>query len=339
MPSTSLSCRVGLLLALGLAPAWPAFAHGPTVAITLGSTAPGGGALRADFDFASVVPVTFSTALGDTSVYTTGAPSIDARTSDGDGAFALADGTEIRLEVTALDGGTTGVKIGATVLDAAGESVVLGTYDASAGSFHVHPEWQLLVAQPPGGYAEGRLAFRLTSTSPVYAVSQSYELRFSTGHLPPLALDTAAYDAPALACRKTVAAATRTFALAKHKALAKCLDKVGVADARRAAGLDDGKARAAAVAECDADLLAKIDGARAKAVTQIEKKCGPFAAVELGSHAAAAHLAFVGCEVDRFVGASYGGAAKSLESFQVDGSSLLHHFPCLAGETATASVP
>ncbi len=313
------------------------WAHGGA-GLVIGSTADGGGALRVDFDFTNVVPVSFSASLGGTSIYTAGTPSFNALTTDKATAFVLDDETALSLEITALDPGATGVKVNGTVLDAVGESAVLGTFDADAGAFHAHPEWQLLLALPAGAHGERTIGFRLTTTASGYAASDSYTLRLSNGHLPPLDLDEVAYDASAVTCQKTIAAATRAFAAAKHQRLGRCLDKLGVAAARHAAGLDDAKAKSAAASLCGAGLLAKIAAARDKAAAQIDKKCGAAAAAELTTLEARAHLGYVACEVDRLIAASYAGTKIALEHLTVEGEDLASYFPCLAGATVKEQV-
>ena len=62
--------------------------------------------------------------------------------------YVLAGGTEVSVEITALEPGKTAMKLRGTVLDAVGESVVLGTQGAVPPNDigDQHPELQLLLA-------------------------------------------------------------------------------------------------------------------------------------------------------------------------------------------------
>jgi hypothetical protein len=133
----------------------------------IASTAGGGGALTLVYDFANRVAVSESASGGGNTLYTGTDPGWDLLVAAGGGFFPITSGTPISVELTAIDPGVS-LKIGATTLDAAGESRLLGT----APSAHVHPVWQLLL--PTGLVAERTVSFRMTTTSASYAASVAY---------------------------------------------------------------------------------------------------------------------------------------------------------------------
>lgn len=303
-------------------------AHGPSE-IFIGSTADGGGALEADYDFDTIAPVTFVAEILGTSVYTSDEPSLDAlATDDGaNGHYVLDDGTEVRIEVTALDPGKTAMKVNGNVLDAVGESAVIATFSAAdPEAFHRHPEWQLLLALPAGVYGSGTISFKLTTTSPSYTSSASYTLTLSNGHLAPFDFDPAQYDKAAIDCQKTIGKAVRGFVAAAHQNLAKCLDKAQIVEAIEAAVGNSSKAAAQAAGACGDALVAKIAAARQKAVDAIGGKC---TAVGIGAEAIAAHVSFAGCQAEKLLGASYPGAHHLLETYTAGGQPTSDQFPCL----------
>lgn len=305
-----------------------AHAHGPSE-IFIGSTADGGGALEADYDFDTVAPLTFVAEIAGTSIYTSDEPSLDALATDdvANGHYVLDDGTEVRVEVTGGDLGTTALKVNGTVLDAVGESAVIATFSAAdPAAFHRHPEWQLVLALPAGVYGSGTISFKLTTTSPSYTSSASYALTLSNGHLAPFDFDPAQYDKAAIDCQKTIGKAVRGFVAAAHQNLAKCLDKAQIVEAIEAAGSNASKAAAQAAGACGDALVEKIAAARHKAVDAIGGKC---TAVGLGAEAIAAHVSYAGCQTEELLGASYPGAHHLLETYTAGGQPTSDQFPCL----------
>lgn len=137
----------------------------------LGSTAPGGGALALQYDFAGEVRVSESFTGGGSTLYTATDPGWDTLTAAGGGLFPLAAGTPVTVTLTARDPGVS-LKVGAATLDAAGESASLG-----AIPIHLHPVWQLLV--PTGTLGRFTLSFELTTTAPAYARSPVYTAAIS----------------------------------------------------------------------------------------------------------------------------------------------------------------
>ena len=81
----------------------------------------------------------------------------------------LERGTEVEIEIVALDPGVAVVVVGRR-LGAPGDRARIG----SAPDLHVHPSWQLVV--PPGTSGDGSVTFRLVSPSPRYAASDPVRL-------------------------------------------------------------------------------------------------------------------------------------------------------------------
>ena len=152
--------------------ALPAAAHAYHASdMIIGSTVAGGGALSIRYDFANLVEVSLSFAGPTQSLYSGTDPGWDAVFPSEPPLFALAAGTAVRVQITAIDAGVS-LKVGATTLAAVGDSVALGTIDAAGNGLHVHPEWRLLL--PNGVTGAYHVSFRLTTTSAAYAQSPVY---------------------------------------------------------------------------------------------------------------------------------------------------------------------
>ena len=157
----------------------PAMSHADTVDpfdISVYGTQSGGGSLATDYDFAQATTVSESLCAGGLCLYTSTNPGLITRTDDAGALRPLASGTEVALEIVALDDGVT-VKVDATVLDAPGEMAVLGT----APGLHNHPEWQ--VTRPEDERGTYTVAFRLVQSGGAasYAASPTYTLRLTNG--------------------------------------------------------------------------------------------------------------------------------------------------------------
>lgn len=317
------------VLALAAKSATPAWAHGLS-AFVVASTAAGGGALAVDFDFRRVVPVSFVIEIGGSSLSTAGDIPFASLPGDdpGRGLYRLADGTAVTVEITALDPGAA-MKLRGTVLDDVGDAILLGEQGAAAADDldDEHPELQLVVPHPAGVYGAATIGFRLTTNAPGYAPSPTYVLRLSNGQLAPLGRKASAYDAATVACQATIGKAARAFASARQQALAKCLDKIAVAETQAYANLDATKARAAAAKICGDTLLAAVEKARAKAVAAMLKKCVDSG--DLTPTSASTHVGLVACRVDEAVSASYPGAQGFLAEITVGGTPVDTRFPCL----------
>lgn len=152
-------------------------AHG-TDNVVMGSTANGSGALVGGYDYAHHVLVTPSTTIAGFTIHTASVPGLTPLLVDdpGNGEYVLDDGTTLSLTLAApLDAGVS-VKIGSTVLDAVGETALVGTFQlASADQFHVHPTWTLTV--PSGTATTRQVSFKLTA--PGYAESPVYTILLS----------------------------------------------------------------------------------------------------------------------------------------------------------------
>lgn len=138
--------------------------------LNLFATEAGGGALTTSWDFAARKVQTFqSFCAAGTCLYS----AIDPGFLHGvepapDGLHAVADGTQIRFEVVTRDAAVR-FRLNGEALDA-GESGLIGT----APDLHNHPAWQLSV--PEGTQGDFPLSFKLTTTSPAYAESETFTI-------------------------------------------------------------------------------------------------------------------------------------------------------------------
>jgi hypothetical protein len=160
--------QVGLLLLL----APPASAQ--EVDLSIYSTTDGGGALVVDGSFETRVTPRLPFCPGGICPYSSINPGFITPTQDraAEGLYALAPGTSVSFVAVAIDDAAS-VKIGSTVIDAAGESASLG----AASVLHVHPEWQ--AQAPQGEIGTYPVTFTLTTSSPAYADSPPYTMVLS----------------------------------------------------------------------------------------------------------------------------------------------------------------
>jgi hypothetical protein len=325
----------GLLGALAIvSAAAPAVVHAQHAGdMIIGSTADGGGALSVEYDFTGVVPVGFdSEPVPGTSLYVATDPGFDALEADevAESFYVLDGGTPVSVQITALEPGKTAMFLNGTLLDAVGESVVLGTQGGTPpNDLHHHPQLQLILALPAGEFGEGSISFKLTTTSGSYAESASYTMTLSNGHLAPIEYDTADYDGDSVNCQKTIGKEARKLMSKKYQVLSKCLDKIQVLEAREHAGLDTTSAAANALAACGDDLVGAIGEAETKANAKAGGKCGASGSQDYGVETIAAHLNFIGCRAEEMVSASYRGAQGLLAEFTALGQPLDSFFPCL----------
>ena len=125
-------------------PLWPATGLAQDVDVRIYSDAGGGGSLvAADFDFSAPNPISESFCVGGTCLFSTTDPGFRTPPTDrpGESLFALDAGTAVFLEIVAIHEAAS-VKVGANVIDAAGESASLGT----ATGVHLHPEFQVVLS-------------------------------------------------------------------------------------------------------------------------------------------------------------------------------------------------
>lgn len=149
--------------------------------ILIGATAEGAGALVVDYhDAEEPIGVSFSNCIGGDGATCAGGVVLYSAEDPGfgpvedaepeEGVFPLEEGTEVSIEITAIDDGAS-LFISDTTLDAVGESAPIGT---AIEGLHVHGEWRLLV---PGGeepLAEYAVEFMLTTTSGLYQASEAF---------------------------------------------------------------------------------------------------------------------------------------------------------------------
>jgi hypothetical protein len=198
-----------LILAVGLACTLLAPAAAQHAGdILVGSSAAGGGALVARFAFPAQIALAESFRAGGLTLYGATDPGFDVPAADDPvaGTFRLASGTTVSLELTAIGEGCppshaacASLKVGASTLDAAGESAVLGAMP----DLHIHPTWQLTL--PDGSTAAATIRFRLTSSSGTYSPSAEYAVAVRNGAASPT--PTPATVAPLAALRLQAPAA------------------------------------------------------------------------------------------------------------------------------------
>lgn len=331
------------LWAVAAAGSGPVFAQHHHQDLMIGSDALGSGNLILDypFDERPVVRVTESGAP--VGLFTATDPGFDQVAEDepAESVFAVPAGTEISLEVVAIDeiaalkmdNGVDGTffipfdgteyrvgVIGDGVCDAGSMLCTAGDVGASCSessdchtltpSVHNHAEFQLLLLSDPEQFAEGRVTFRMRNTGigATYGDSPLYALTLSNGHLPGLELEENPGEAAArIACQKALTKSVRTLNGSLHKLLTRCLD---AAMAAEHLGKSDGAARKA----CNPDgsdpksLAGRLAAAIAKAETKIGDACGtlssssePFTLSQVKTH-----LGMANCRTQELVGAAYG---------------------------------
>jgi hypothetical protein len=89
------------------------------------------------------------------------------------GLFPLKSGTTVRVEIVSISA-PAALKVGATVLDAPGESAVLGT----TPGLHVHPAWQMTL--PKDAMEQRTVTIRVAAPGSDYAASAARSLILST---------------------------------------------------------------------------------------------------------------------------------------------------------------
>jgi hypothetical protein len=138
--------------------------------IFLGASAADGGALALDYDFAQEVATPLSLSAAGQNLFVTVDPGFNPILENEPDLFVVAEGTEIVIEVTAVDPGVS-LKLNGEIADAPGKSVVLGTFP----DVHIHPEWQVVL--PEDAALEPRtITFRATAPAGAYEASEEYTL-------------------------------------------------------------------------------------------------------------------------------------------------------------------
>lgn len=287
--------------------AMPAVAQHVHSDLLIGSDADGGGSLVLDYPF-DETPVIRVTDSGFAGLFTSIDPGfIPAEDEPLEGVFELDLGSEIGLEITDIDANVS-LRLGASTLDAIGDSAVIGTHDNAdieLSGLHTHGEFRVVLSEPDNlTFAEGRFSFRIFETSAGYGDSSVATLRLSNGHL------GGGEGNPG--CVKAIAGEQRKWVATTYKSLGKCMDLVIAAE--------NGGNPAAAVAACSLDaadpksLVAKLDAARAKALDKIAKKCGalsdsstPFTLSQVSTH-----LGMGACRAQELAGATYASAREEI---------------------------
>jgi hypothetical protein len=322
-----------LSFAAALIGAGPAAAHHVTDFLL--STPPlGGDELIIAYDFATAVaPLGPSFTLGTTTVFSGTNPGFD--TADGDEFLngvlypIFPPGVVIVVELVDSDGGRTAMKLNGATLTLPGDQVVLGIAgDQPPGDLHHHPEWFLFVEGPAERYAEGRIAFRVTSPTPGYAPSRTYTLRLTNGHLPPSDFAADGVDRASVRCQEAVGHSAEAYGRALLAGLRRCLDRLVRVRARAVAGADVSAASAAAGRAC-VPMVGKLARLRARATSAVERACGPNGSGDFSAADAARQLALVRCRIEEAVAASYFRARTYLSGLTAEGRPLPEHFPCL----------
>ena len=148
----------------------------------LASTESGGGELTGEFDFSRPLGLFFTTCVGGTGdecdggtvLYSAVTPGIEPlEEEDPDRSlFFLRDGTQVTLELTAIDEGLS-LHFDETVLDQPGETVTLDALP----DLHADVDSQLVL---PGGPPKGHFdaSFVLHDTGGVYRDSREFTITF-----------------------------------------------------------------------------------------------------------------------------------------------------------------
>jgi len=311
--------------------------HNPAETMVVASTADGGGQLALVFDFTTVARLSYSTTLGVTDVYTGGLPGLAGLSADSvpESLYVLDPGTQVKLVATGLDPGKTAVQIGATSIDAAGESAVIGTAPLADS----HPEWQLLLTGDEPG--EGTISFKLAATAPSpYTDSPIYTLRLSNGPIPPFAFDQSANDSAAVVCQKAIAKTLPRLITKTMSAMNRCL--VAIADLQAHLALavppsnlvdiyraTESVCAGSVAAAPERTPLGKVEALSSAAEAAIAARCSGI----LDERAIADYVRSARCGAEQLLGEAFPGANAGLAAFLSQpaqgGDALSGHFPCL----------
>lgn len=140
----------------------------------LGSSAPGGGALKLAHDFCAAVLVTPGLSAGGITRHTATQPGFNELVTERPGdIYPLRESTPMSLRLTSIDPGVS-IKVGSTLLAAPGDAALIG----NAPNLHVHPEWRLELPDGQGG--SFHVEFALVTGSPRYTESPPYRFTLTT---------------------------------------------------------------------------------------------------------------------------------------------------------------
>jgi hypothetical protein len=323
------------LVALGLmgavlVMAKPAMAqHGHTMLVT--SDANGSGQLLVDWNFEGR-PIARTSDSGLAGVFTGDIPGMNDGTGDGIDTFTLTDGTEISVEVMAIDENIRWIfsEVPPTVnLANPGETAIVGTMP----TLHNHAAFEI-TGSDNKEFLEGNISFRVleSTASPVgYTPSDVHTLRVSNGQLPPLEAATEDH----LKCQKTIAGAVRNLIAKDYKIITKCVD--AALKVTMLAGSPNPALKACSIDELDPkSMVNDLAAVKTKAVDKIVKQCGALSDSSLPyteSHIHT-HLGMARCRAEEMAGASYNHAVNTigavLEAASMgDAHDVQHALPCL----------
>lgn len=334
--------------ALGLAAQPIAHAHSDW---EIASTAPGGGRLVVDYDFDTVVGLDYDPVLSgllSASVYTSTDPGFNTIAADepSESLYRLPPGTNVTVEITAIDAGKVAVFFPAptpTLLDSVGDTYFLGTQDATPpNDIHHHGEMRLILTLPNTEPGEGSFTFRLTTTSAGFTSSQEYTVKLSNAHL---FVDYASASVAAnLACQNAIGRSVTRYMSTYARLLYKCLDVAAEVVANEEQNLPTGPAETKAAKACgdasgtkptSSTLLGKLAAAATKAQNGITSKCGAaFDAAKISRH-----LSLVACNVQYMASQAYAEAHDVLEAITQAGNPVIESLPCLVPTAAGEGDP
>lgn len=315
----------------------------------VGGDSAGVGNLLIDYPFGERPVVRVSDSGAPEGLFTAVDPGFDrAEDEPAEGVFELPSGTEISLEVVALDDsiqltldngvdplailanpGDTAVigQISDGECDAVLEECIAGDigapchedYECSTLSpdIHNHPEFQLLLLAEPDEFAEGDVLFKVTNTDAAgYGESEVYKLTLSNGHLPHAEFEDAADDKEKkdrAKCLSTVGKEVRKLTADHYKRLTKCMD--ALVGAEELGGSESKVDAACSLSSSDKGVVGRLEDKRTKAIAGIAKKCGPlgtssepFTARQINNH-----LGMATCRTQELVGGLYNGSLGMLE--------------------------
>jgi hypothetical protein len=298
-------------LAIGMdASVAPAHEIGGSTDIMLRADAGDALTLGYDFEFSPIVSATDSGFAG---LHLATTPGFGPGAEDAATATLELDlGTTLGLEILAIDPGLSW-RFGATTLDAAQETVVLGTHDDNdpeLSSLARRGDFQLLVdPSAERRFAERRVVFRVYDVDSGYDTSAAATLTVANGWLP----TPVQADASSLKCTKSLAREDAKLFAAVQANLSRCLYAADSA-------LVLGRSAAGAFSLChpDADipgsLAARNAAARSKARAKVEARCGELTAVSEPFTASAvdAHLDMVWCRAEEVAAAAWNNARDTI---------------------------
>lgn len=299
--------------------------HSHTITVT--SNADGGGALGMSWNFAGL-PIARTTDSGLPGIFTGNIPGLNDGAGNGVSTFPLIDGTDVDVELMAIDDGLRWIFSG-TPVQQPGDQALVGTMP----DLHNHATFEQTTTDA-NTFAEGRISFRVVESTDVpfgYAPSEVRTLIVSNGYLSPLSGDSKAE----VNCQKTIASSVRQFSAKTYQRLGACMDAVyahtllgkSVNPVLKKCSLDGADAKS---------LVGRIAGERAKALAKIDKKCGPLGSSSLPYSLSQiqTHLGMAQCRAAEMAGATYNRAVTRLGAvLQAEGAgnstAVQNAFPCM----------